>query len=135
MYRRRIRMTFNWSEYLKLAQELGEQAVSSATQQARLRSSISRAYFAAYCNARNYLRDVKRCSIPSTIEAQRYVRDKFKSSFNRRHRKIGENLDRLRIRRNKVDYDDFVTGLSSMVTISLKLAQQVISILNTLMRK
>jgi len=46
--------------------------------------------------------------------------------------KIGQNLDRLRIDRNKVDYDDSVTGLASMVTMDLAMALNVISTLNNL---
>jgi len=64
-------MTFDWSEYLKLAQELAGQTVSPANEEAKLRSSVSRAYYAAFCKARNYLRDIEGCSIPSTPEAHR----------------------------------------------------------------
>ena len=68
-------MTFDWSEYLKLAQELAGQTVSPANEEAKLRSSVSRAYYAAFCKARNYLRDIEGHSIPSTPEAHRYVRE------------------------------------------------------------
>ena len=122
-------MTFDWSEYLKLAQELAGQTVSPANEEAKLRSSVSRAYYAAFCKARNYLRDIEGRSIPSTPEAHRYVRDKFKNSPDRLRRKIGDGLDRLRIRRNRVDYEDSVTGLPSMAIMSLKLTQDIISML------
>jgi len=42
------------------------------------------------------------------------------------------NLDRLRTDRGKADYDDFVTGLSSMAVMDLRLAQQVNSTLKLL---
>ncbi len=48
-------MSFNWSEYLNLAQELAGRSTEPPNQEARLRSSISRAYYAAFCKARNYL--------------------------------------------------------------------------------
>ena len=63
-------MKFDWCEYIKLAEEMANLAASTSTGngstddtksgkiEARLRSSISRAYYAAYCIARNYLRDV-----------------------------------------------------------------------------
>ena len=124
-------MTFDWSEYLKLAQELAGQAVGPAEEEAKLRSSVSRAYYAAFCKARNYLRDIKGdFSIPSTGAAHGYVISVFKSSSDRLGRKVGDDLDRLRIRRTKVDYDDSVTGLLSIAKISLKSAQDVISALN-----
>lgn len=125
-------MTFDWAEYLKLAQELAGQAVNPANEEAKLRSSVSRAYYAAYCKARNYLRDIEGYSIPPTSKAHTYVRNKFKNSPDRLRRSIGDGLDRLRIRRDQVDYDDSVTGLSSMVIMSLKSTQNIIRMLNIL---
>lgn len=59
---------FNWTDYFKLALDLaGINDVSESSQiskgdncksEACLRASISRAYYAAFCIARNYLRDV-----------------------------------------------------------------------------
>ena len=57
-------MSFNWSEYLGLAQQLAGKAQISATRESRLRSAISRAYYAAFILARNYLRDEESTSIP-----------------------------------------------------------------------
>ncbi len=125
-------MTFDWSEYLKLAQELAGQAVTPAGEEAKLRSSVSRGYYAAFCKARNYLRDIEGHSIPSTPEAHTYVRNEFKTSPDKLRRKIGDGLDRLRIRRNKVDYEDSVTGLPSIVGMSLRLTEDVISTLSIL---
>ena len=133
MHPRGIRMNFDWSEYLNLAQELAGQTGSPAINEAKLRSSVSRAYYAVFCKARNYLRDVDGdTSIPKTGKAHRYVISKFKNSMDRRRRQIGVNLDRLRTDRRKVDYDDFVTGLSPMAVMDLRLAQQVNSTLKSL---
>jgi len=125
-------MTFDWSEYLKLAQELAGQAVTPANEEAKLRSSVSRAYYAAFCKARNYLRDIEGHLIPSTPEVHTYVRGEFTNRPDMLCRKIGAHLDRLRIQRNRVDYDDSVTGLPSTATMSLKLTQDVISVLSIL---
>jgi len=124
-------MSFDWSEYLNLAQELAGQATMPATQEAKLRSAISRAYYAAFCKARNLLRDEGH-SIPPGGQAHLYVRDQFKNSLDRARKRIGHNLDRLRIDRNKVDYDDSVTGLFSMTNADLRLAKRVISVLGSL---
>ena len=48
-------MSFDWSEYLTLAQELTSASTSSPIQEAHLRAAVSRAYYAAFCKARNYL--------------------------------------------------------------------------------
>lgn len=120
-------MSFDWSEYLNLAQELAGQATSPSSQEAKLRSAISRAYYAAFCKARNHLRDAEKHSIPRGGEAHPYVRDQFKKSANRVRREVGENLNRLRIDRNKADYDDTMAGLPATSKRALRRARRVIS--------
>lgn len=125
-------MSFDWSEYLELAQELAGEGASPTSEEAKLRSSVSRAYYAAFCKARNHLRDIERQTIPKGGKVHAYVRNQFKDSTDRPRKKIGNDLDRLRLRRNKADYDDYVSGLSQMAVASLKSTQDVISTLNTL---
>jgi len=125
-------MSFDWSEYLGLAKELAGQAVSPASQEAKLRAAISRAYYAAFCKARNHLRDNEGHVIPLGGEAHAYIRDQFKNSPDQLRSQIGHNLDRLRRHRNRVDYDDTVTGLLPMTSRDLKLSQRVLSALATL---
>ena len=50
-------MPFDWKGFLALAHELQRQAATAAEPEPLLRSAVSRAYFAAYCHARNYARD------------------------------------------------------------------------------
>jgi len=125
-------MSFDWSEYLNLAQELAGQATGPSSQEAKWRSAISRAYYAAFCEARNHLRDKERHSIPRGVEIHRYVRNQFKKSPDRVRKEVGENLNRLRIDRNKADYDDTVAGLSADTKKALKLAERIISKLGSL---
>lgn len=47
-------MNFDWEEYFNLAKEL-----AGTTEEAKLRSAVSRAYYSAFCLARNYLRDIQ----------------------------------------------------------------------------
>ena len=125
-------MSFDWSEYLNLAQELAGQATGTSSQEAKWRSAISRAYYAAFCEARNHLRDKERHSIPRGVEVHGYVRNQFKKSPDKVRKGVGENLNRLRIDRNKADYDDTVAGLSADTKKALKLAERVISKLGSL---
>lgn len=46
-------MAFDWREYLELAKELVSQANSGYSAEAAERSAVSRAYYAAFCHARN----------------------------------------------------------------------------------
>jgi len=123
---------FDWSEYLNLAQEMAGFAAAPSSQEAKLRSAVSRAYYATFCKARNHLRDKEGHQIPSSGDAHIYVRDQFQNSKDRLRRGIGSTLNRLRIDRNKADYDDVVRSLPSMTTSVLSQAARVISDLGRL---
>lgn len=124
-------MSFNWSEYLGLAQQLAGKAQISATQESRLRSAISRAYYAAFILARNYLRDEESISIPRQ-EGHKYVIDQFNNDADPTRRGIGESLKRLRYNRNKADYDDTFPNLPTITKRMLKLANKTISDIQSL---
>ncbi len=134
-------MRFNWSEYFNLAQELA--AISStnsvANQEAKLRSAVSRAYYAVFCLARNYLRDVEqdpRLSSNKTydINDHQYVAEEF--IFNQlksqKITEIGRDLTRLRKMRNKADYEDTIFNLQTEVKKALNLAQNIMTSLTEL---
>ena len=71
-------MNFDWSEYLNIARELAGQATASFSAEAKKRSAISRAYYAAFCSARNHLRDRDNDqNIPVGGDAHGYVRKQF----------------------------------------------------------
>jgi len=126
-------MNFNWVEYFNLARELSGQKGIAINEEAKLRAAISLAYYAAFCKTRNYLRDVLGDThIPKSYKAHTYVKDKFKSNSEKNYRRIGNKLDRLRTDRNKVDYDDIVNGISSLVVKSLQDTQDIIDTLASL---
>lgn len=62
-------MSFHWSDYLELAEELQSKAVTSIIHEAYLRTAISRAYYAAFITARNYLYQVEGEKFPSSAKA------------------------------------------------------------------
>ena len=106
-------MSFQWSEYLDVAQELAEQARNAPPelQEARYRASISRAY-AAFGKARDHLRFQKNIQEPrplvsstgERLNIHQYVRETF---MNRPGLEgVGADLNRMRLYRNRVDYDD-----------------------------
>lgn len=127
-------MNFDWSEYLNLAQELAGPPTSLSNEEARLRSAISRAYYAAFCKARNHLRDNENLSIrpPRGESTHQFVIRQFKFSSDASRRQIGTHLNRLRVDRNKADYDDTVSRVQKMTQFVLTMAQSVISSLQTL---
>ncbi len=123
-------MSFDWADYLSLAQELSGNMVSQASQEAKLRSAISRAYYAAFCKARNHLRDKEGYLVTQEVEVHQDIRNEFKRSDDKEHRQIGQHLDRLRRDRNKVDYDDNVASLDKMTKQDLGLAEKIFILLS-----
>lgn len=98
-------MKFDRSGYLDLAKELAVTNTSDSAKivEAKLRSSISRAYYAGFCLARNYLRDDlghRELSNPkqSDTNVHWYVIQEFQTlgSRNQKMREIGLDLDKLR---------------------------------------
>ncbi len=145
-------MKFDWLEYYDLAKELAginssnseNSANSSKSQisQAKLRSSISRAYYATFCIARNYLRDV--LFVPRLSRARsgdvnehQYVADEFQhnNGKNKKMIEIGNDLSRLRQLRNKADYEDTIYNLEKEVKYALKLAENIIFKINELIKE
>lgn len=126
-------MSFDWSEYLNLANELGGKPGDPVSHEARSRSAVSRAYYAAHCIGRNYLRDVKGdVNIPKNGQAHRYVIDQFIFEKENSRKRIGFNLERLLVDRNKADYRDTVSVIEPMTKTDLGLAQQIISWISSL---
>jgi uncharacterized protein (UPF0332 family) len=118
-------VNFDWHEYFILAQELVNQTCGQsgifASNEAKLRCAISRAYYALHCKTRNYLRDVEGDNnIPNDGRAHMYVINAFRNSRNRNRHTIGTNLNRLRRYRNEVDYRDYVRGLPSKAQTTLR---------------
>ena len=117
-------MSFDWSDYLTLANELAPRPIDRTTAEAKLRSAISRAYYANHCKARNYLRDHEDLATPREY-VHRFVIEQFSSSPDRNRRDIGKDLNRLKIDRIKADYDDEFSGLAAKTETVLILAGQV----------
>lgn len=124
-------MSFDWSQYLTLAQELAGRPSASASPEARLRTAISRAYYAAFCKARNLLRDKDRVSIPKK-DSHQFVIDQFKNHSDRSRMKVGEDLHSLRRDRNRADYSDTFQPNQQLISSDLMLAQQALDTLNNL---
>lgn len=139
-------MTFDWSGYFDLARELAviNTNDSAKTVEAKLRSSISRAYYAAFCLARNYLRDdlgyrELSKSEESDVNVHWFVINKLLGSRDKKMREIGLDLKKLREKRNIVDYDDVFSKsieklkkLQNDANYCLKLAGNIITNLNEL---
>lgn len=117
-------MAFNWREYLHLARYLQIGGGSHISQEAAFRCAVSRAYYAAFGHARNYARDRHGFSPTYQSQDHRLVREHFRG---RGRVDVARKLDNLRHWRNRCDYDDTVSNLSSLLTSAMIQAEGVIN--------
>ena len=126
-------MNFDWSEYLNLADRLVLQKDLFANEEACYRSAISRAYYAAFCAARNRARDIESLAVNNTGIDHQLVKDHYWRAPDRPRQKIGAWLDRLRTNRNQADYEDRqIGGAVSLCQSSLDQARNVLNALKSL---
>ena len=116
-------MPFDWREYLALAQFVQTQTGVDFGEEAAQRCAVSRAYYAAFCMARNHAQ-VQTGFVPSRkAEDHRALADHLRKHG---HTSEAVRLDRLRQWRNQCDYNDNVTNLSQLVDLALKQANDII---------
>jgi hypothetical protein len=122
-------MSFDWGEYLSLAEELmgGPVTGPPVGLEAHRRAAISRAYYAAFILARNHLRDVDGLRIPHHVNAHQFVTEQYRYDPDPIRAEIGRGLRRLRSARNRCDYDDVVPNLPALINLSLASAAQILA--------
>jgi hypothetical protein len=116
-------MAFNWKEFLDLAIAL-QIGRSDYPHDAALRFAVSRAYYAAYCIARDYARDKEGLSLANMPSDHSLVRRHYL-----RHGRddLASELDDLRQWRNVCDYEDEIKiDLSLLVEIAVQNARDII---------
>jgi uncharacterized protein (UPF0332 family) len=117
---------FDWFEYFDLARNLARQ-----NDEASQRSAVSRAYYAAFCSARNRLRQ-EQGAIPKTDKVHQIVWEQFENSTEKKRKQLAQYGKRLRRERNKVDYDDEIRNLDYFVRDAMETANRLISLLRSL---
>jgi len=116
-------MSFDWREYLNLAAFLQTHTGNGFAREAALRSAASRAYYAAFCHARNYARDRQRFRPSGTVADHADVIKHFRTRGDVR---TSRGLERLRQWRNRCDYRDVVPNVANLVTSAIRGAQHVL---------
>lgn len=120
-------MSFNWKDYLSLAKEL-----LVMDNEAKLRSSISRAYYSVFCKARNYLEDIGKIQRSRSGIVHKLVIEVLRSLNDKTSYQIAINLDRLRVDRNKSDYDDVFPNIIYQAEMDIELAQETFELIESL---
>lgn len=122
-------MSFKWSEYLVLAETLFHAKAKFPDEEACFRAAISRAYYAAFCTARNRARG-EGLILSDDARSHDVVASYYSNSGIEVREKIGLLLHRLRGRRNRADYEDTMQRPDSVCETSLTDAHQVFDRLN-----
>ena len=93
-------MSFDWKDYVDLAEDLLNRAEESC-----FRSSISRAYYGVFCIARNK-KGYRNYKSNQGENMHWIVINAYKNSSDANEQNIGRILDKLRRSRNDADYDE-----------------------------
>lgn len=124
-------MSFDWSGYLALANEMMAKANEFADQEAVYRCVVSRAYYGVYCLARNQVRD---------IDSREFHGNDHKALQNyllehpqKNRKKLGNQLRSLHQHRIKADYSDEldeqpVHKASKAINLAQKIADGLIEV-------
>ena len=122
-------MSFDWSQFPSLAQDLSKAVFRNSTEEARFRSAISRAYYAAlHCARKRLLAEGPR--VFSSVHQD--VPKAFRDSHDKARKRIGNQLNQLLLSRRKADYDDDFPGLPHERDRVLKQASEIIDSLRNL---
>ena len=130
-------MPFDWIEYLRLARSLNGDDTDVCEIAGRQRAATSRAYYAAFCFARNYARDNYHFYPSYGPQDHENVRreytnaaDQLRGDDRERISNIALQLNNLRQWRNRCDYQDDFAGLAIMTKMALREATILIETLS-----
>jgi len=120
-------MRFDWTEFLVLARDLWKSPSRSYSLEAACRTSVSRAYYAAFCQVRNYAERNFGFMRTKTGRDHKLLR-KFLLDQKHDHswQEIAELLEDLQMWRGKCDYDDEIDNLDVLVSSATETAEKII---------
>lgn len=116
-------MNFDWTRFIDLAAEL-----SARNEEAATRSAVSRAYYGAFCLARDRatLDEYKKPDV------HRAVIDRYEQSPSGRERTVGQFLAELFRQRKKADYESGFQVDSAVARRAVEKARRVANHLDAL---
>ena len=118
---------FTWGDFLILAEQLAK-----SSDEASKRSAISRAYYAAFGDAKNWLQSQAGVSVPMSGKAHSVVWDSFEQRGDRNAVHIAQTGKRLKEKRRKADYVRQTSNIQALVQPALLEAKQILRYLDSL---
>lgn len=116
----------NGTAFLNLALQL-----ASANDEPRLRTAVSRAYYGAFHNTRDLIRDAG-IQLPSSEQVHRRILQMLSNAGHPSTREAGKLLDNLKAARNMADYDLVSTAFlgSSGPRLTIDAAKRVLELVH-----
>jgi uncharacterized protein (UPF0332 family) len=114
----------NWRDFLLLASRL-----AAGTTEADWRTSVSRAYYAAFHIARRLFADLS-FTVPRADRAHQYLVFRLTNSGESAVEQAGRDLDTLRRLRNRADYDEVPAITQAQSAAACRLAEDIIHVLD-----
>jgi|AFSR01.1.fsa_nt_gi uncharacterized protein (UPF0332 family) len=123
-------MTFHWLDYLALAKSLiNAQLILPTSDEARQRAAISRAYYAAFCTTRNYLRQqLGNPELFADEKAHRKVREELVLKNSKTADQLAKLLLEVHRERKRADYDDEYAAAKN-ISIVIQRVERILSLL------
>lgn len=126
-------MSFDWPEFLAVARALSGDDSASMSEEARMRSALSRAYYAVYGTAKAVARARDGYEPKTTETSHQGLINHFKKGPGRTRLAVGANLERMLRNRIQADYKlRFDGNLSFEMRTMLGLAASVLEDLERL---
>lgn len=127
-------MSFDWREYLAVAEDLDAGRAPSASEEARARAAVSRAYYAVFCRARDYLIRLGEISHARADEPHLHSRvaQQLSRGFDGRRRDVAQRLRDMRAARNRCDYEGDVPDVIALKAATLTHARHAFAKLEAL---
>ena len=122
-------MSFNWNDYHGLAESIYG-AKDLGHDEARFRTVVSRAYYAAFWTARKFACEVDGQDF-SRASVHQAVKNYFKAHTDPKRKSIGNRLDKARDARVNADYEESECT-SRKAEITLKVTKQVLDSIHNL---
>lgn len=119
-------MSFDWTQFLELASNLAQQTPVGYSKEAAERTAVSRAYFGAFCYARNHAATRLGFKPKRSADDHWLLREYFKG-LGKKWIEIAEDLDDLRKWRNLCDYENIVHDLSMFVSDAISGAYKIVN--------
>ncbi len=116
---------FNWDDYLKLAKDLILPDIQRKSDEACLRTAVSRAYYAAYHKAKKYA--IKKGYIPPQTDSHKALIEFLANDSDKEIQAISAKLSIIKKDRKRCDYDDNINIYKINPSKVIKMAEEIIS--------